>query len=147
MNELQYFIPERSDLYFTLAACGLGVLGMLFLAYRASRSAHPDPRRRVLLPMLAYFGALLFLMAFLGGLWSSFKYPDVAIGPKVFVLDGEELPLPRLGSVRMESVGRGVNLDQQVLLIQTRDRRNYVFPEDRYDIKRMYGLLRTYNQQ
>ncbi len=147
MNELQHFVPERADLYATLIGCGLGVAIMIFLAIKVSRSGHRDPRQRVLLPMLAYFVALLFLMAFLGGLWSSFKYPKVAIGPAAFVVDGEKLPLPRLSSVRLESVGRGMNLNQQVLLIQTRDRRNWVFPDDRYDIKRMYGLLREYNQR
>lgn len=143
----QHFNPERLDIYLTLGACALGVAVMLFLAVRAARSRHPDPRRRVLLPMLAYFGGLLFLMAFLGGLWSSFKYPDVTITPTTFVVDGESLPLPSLGGVRLENVGQGMNRDQQVLLVQTRDRRNWAFPGDRYDIKRMYGLLREYNQR
>lgn len=145
--ELEHFTPERVDLYATLVGCGVGFLVMLYLAYRASRSGHQDPRQRVLLPMLAYFGALLFLMAFLGGFWTTFKYPDVAIGPDTFIIAGEEMPLPPVSSIRMEAVGRGVNLDQKVLLIQTRDRRNWVFPDDRYDINRMYGLLREYNQR
>ncbi|WP_116127440.1 hypothetical protein [Lewinella sp. IMCC34183] len=143
----EQFIPVRTDLYATLAFCAAGVAVMLFLAVKAGRAQHPDPRRRVLLPMLAYFGGLLFLMAFLGALWSSFKYPDVTVTPTAFVVGDDELPLPPLGSVRLENVGRGVNQDQQVLLVQTRDRRNWVFPGDRYDIKRMYGLLREYNQR
>ncbi|NJB85747.1 hypothetical protein GGR26_001492 [Lewinella marina] len=145
--DIHHFTPDRMDLYATLVGCGAGFLVMVYLAYRASRSGHQDPRQRVLLPMLAYFGALLFLMAFLGSFWTMYKYPDVSIGPDAFVIEGEEMPLPSLNSVRLEAVGRGSNVDQKILLVQTRDRRNWVFPGDRYDINEMYGLLRAYNQR
>jgi hypothetical protein len=136
------FIPDKSDLYATLLVCGLAIIALVWVGVRASKAGHPDPRRRVLLPMLAYFGGLLALMAFLGALWATFKYPPVTITPNALFIDGEEHPLPSPSAIRLEAVGRGVNITDQVLLVQTRDRRNWAFPGDRYDVRRMYGLLR-----
>ncbi|MCP9237264.1 hypothetical protein [Lewinella sp. JB7] len=139
------FIPELGDLYFTLAGCAVLIAVMIYLAVRASRSEESDPRKRVLLPMLAYFGALLGLMAFLGAFWTLFKYPRVAVSPTTLTIGEEAYPIPNLANVRMEAVGRGINTDETVLLIQTKDRKNWAFPADRYDVRTMYGLLRAAN--
>lgn len=137
------FTPALGDLYATLGGCTLLVAVMIYLAVRAGRADEPDPRRRVLLPMLAYFGALLGLMAFMGAFWSTFKYPSVTIGPATLMVGEVAYPIPNLADVRIENVGQGINTDRQVLLLQTRDRKNWAFPADRYDVKRMYGLLRA----
>lgn len=136
------FVPILGDLYATLAFCGLGVAVMVYLAVRASQGNDTDPRRRILLPMLAYFGALLALMAFLGAFWSTFKYPKVVMTPTTMTIGDERYPLPRLTSVRLESVGKGVNTTGRVLLLQTQDRKNWAFPDDRYEVTHMYSLLR-----
>ncbi|CAH1002151.1 hypothetical protein LEM8419_03068 [Neolewinella maritima] len=141
--EAAAFIPDLGDLYITLAVCAVVIVLMVYLGVRASKQAGADPRRRVLLPMLAYFGGLLALMAFLGALWTTFKYPTVTIAPTTILIGKEEQPLPRLTNVRLEAVGRGVNTGERVLLLQTRDRRNYAFPADRYDIQRMYTLIKA----
>ncbi len=137
------FAPQLSDLYVTLGVCGVIFVGMLYLSVLASRSKDPDPRRRVLLPMLAYFGALLGLMAFLGAFWSTFKYPEVTISSNRLAIGDVEYPLPNVANMRLEAVGRGVQQDQSVLLVQTNDRKNWAFPGDRYDVRRMYGMLRA----
>ncbi|MBB4077503.1 Na+/H+-dicarboxylate symporter [Lewinella aquimaris] len=137
------FIPELGDLYFTLVGCTVLIAVMIFLAFRASRAGEADPRRRVLLPMLAYFGALLALMALLGAFWTLFKYPNVTIDATTLTIGKEAYPIPNLANVRMEAVGRGANTDETVLLIQTKDRKNWAFPGDRYDVRKMYGLLRA----
>ena len=136
------FLPKLGDLYATLAFCGLGFAVMVYLAVRAGQGKNADPRRRVLLPMLAYFGALLALMAFLGAFWSTFKYPPVVMTATTMTIGGERYPLPRLTNVRLESVGKGVNTTGRVLLLQTQDRKNWAFPDDRYEVTRMYSLLR-----
>ena len=92
--------------------------------------------------MLCYFLALLALMGLLGSFWSVFKYPDVEIAADRIMLDGEEYPRPRKGDMRMESyTGSGLNATTRVLLIQTRDRRTWAFPADRYPINEMMRAL------
>jgi hypothetical protein len=140
--EGELFTPDKSDLYATLAVCGVAIVSLIWVGVRAGRAGHPDPRRRVLLPMLAYFGGLLALMAFLGAFWATFKYPPVIIAADGMTIGEERFPLPAASAIRMEAVGRGVNLTDRVLLVQTRDRRSWAFPGDRYDVRRMYGLLR-----
>ena len=137
------FTPALGDLYATLGGCALLIAVMIYLAVRAGKADEPDPRRRVLLPMLAYFGALLALMAFMGAFWSTFKYPEVTISAAKLTVGEAAYPIPNLANVRIENVGPGINTDRQVLLLQTRDRKNWAFPADRYDVKRMYGLLRA----
>ena len=137
------FIPELGDLYLTMAVCGALIALMVYLGLRASKQQDADPRRRVLLPMLAYFGGLLALMAFLGAFWTTFKYPTVTIAAAEIVIGDEVQPLPRLANVRLEAMGRGLDTGERVLLLQTRDRRNWAFPADRYDIQRMYTLIKA----
>ncbi|MGB3799180.1 MAG: hypothetical protein WA952_05150, partial [Lewinella sp.] len=60
------FNPGLKDLYLTMAGCALGIAVMVFLGVRAGKQPSRDPRKRVLLPMLAYFAGLLFLMALMG---------------------------------------------------------------------------------
>ncbi len=137
------FDPELGDLYLTMAVCGALIALMVYLGLRASKQQHTDPRRRVLLPMLAYFGGLLALMAFLGAFWTTFKYPTVTIAPAEITIGNEVQPLPRLANVRLEAMGFGLNSGERVLLLQTRDRRNWAFPANRYDIQRMYTLIKA----
>ena len=137
------FVPELGDLYLTMAVCGVLIVLMVYLGLRAAKQPDADPRRRVLLPMLAYFVGLLALMAFLGAFWTTFKYPTVTIAPSEIVIGDEVQPLPRLANVRLEALGRGLDTGERVLLLQTRDRRNWAFPADRYDIQRMYTLIKT----
>lgn len=136
------YSPQLGDLYTMIAICGFLFVSLVFLAFRLSKNKHPDPRRRVLLPMLCYFIALLALMGGLGSFWSVFKYPNVSIEPEAIVLNGESYPRPRKGDMRMESyTGGGFNSTTRVLLIQTKDRRTWAFPADRYPINEMMNKL------
>ncbi len=143
--EPNLFTPNLSDLYLTMAGCAIGIAVMVFLAVAAGKLENKDPRRKVLLPMLAYFAGLLFMMAFMGAFWTAWKYPVVSISGKTLTIDGEAYPVPSPGNMRLEQVGRGMNTDETVLLVQTRDRRNWVFPEGRYDVQAMYRQLRAAN--
>ena len=137
------YSPQLGDLYLMIAICGFLFVTLVFLAFRLGKMKHPDPRRRVLLPMLCYFMALLALMGLLGSFWSAFKYPSVSIEPEAIVLNGESYPRPRQGDMRMESyTGSGFSSTTRVLLIQTRDRRTWAFPADRYPINEMMNKLR-----
>ena len=139
---MNVYTPQLGDLYLLIAICGVLFVALTFLAFRLNGNKHPDPRRRVLLPMLCYFLALLALMGLLGSFWSVFKYPDVEIAADRIILDGEEYPRPRKGDMRMESyTGSGLNATTRVLLIQTRDRRTWAFPADRYPINEMMRAL------
>ena len=137
------YSPQLNDLYLTMAGCVAGIGVMLFLAVRVSRTGTRDPRKKVLLPMLAYFAGLLFLMALLGAFWSALKYPRVTITGSQLVIDEQAYPVPPAGSMRLEQVGKGMNRDETVLLVQTRDRRNWAFPAGRYDVQDMYRQLRA----
>lgn len=139
----QVYSPQLTDLYLTIAGCAAGIGVMLFLAMRAGKTGTRDPRKKVLLPMLAYFAGLLFLMALLGAFWTSFKYPQVKITANQLIIDEATYPVPPAASMRLERVGKGFNRDENVLLIQTRDRRNWAFPGDRYDVQDMYRKLRA----
>ncbi len=136
------FTPLLTDLYVTLGICAVVIILMIYLSVVASRSKDSDPRKRVLLPMLAYFGALLGLMAFLGAFWSTFKYPEVRISERTLRIGEVEYPLPNVANMRLEAVGRGVNREETVLLVQTNDRKNWAFPATRYEVRRMYAMLR-----
>lgn len=148
MNEVSNAVPEFSprmgDIYTMMAICGVAFLVLLLLAIRLNKIDNPDPRKKVLLPMLCYFMALLALMGFLGSFWSVFKYPSVDITPSALIIDGETFPLPKQHQVRLESVaGSGINnVSARILLIQTRDRRTWAFPDDRYPVNEMMGKLR-----
>ena len=137
------FSPQLNDLYLTMAGCAAGIGLMLFLAIRVGRTGTRDPRKKVLLPMLAYFAGLLFLITLLGAFWSALKYPTVTITGSQIVIDDANYPVPPPGSMRLEQVGKGFNRDETVLLMQTRDRRNWAFPSDRYDVQEMYRRLRA----
>ena len=137
------FTPQLGDLYLMLALGGAVFTVFVFLAYRLGGRPHPDPRRRVLMPMLLYFFALLCLMATAGAFWSTFKYPEVTIGKQHLTIDGERYPRPRRSEVRFEQYGEsGLGGPNRVLLVQTRDKRTWAFPEDRYDVNAMLKLLR-----
>ena len=137
------YSPQLNDLYLTMAGCAAGIGVMVFVATRVGQTGTRDPRKKVLLPMLAYFAGLLFLMALLGAFWSSFKYPKVTVTGTQLVIDDATYPVPPAGSMRLEQVGKGFNRDETMLLIQTRDRRNWAFPGDRYDVQDLYRQLRA----
>jgi len=137
------FLPQLGDIYTSMAISGVAFICLVFLAFRLNKLKHPDPRRRVLLPMLAYFIALLALMVLLGGFWSLFKYPPVEITATEMKIGKEVYPLPGQQDLRMESyAGNGLSPSTRILLVQTKDRRTWAFPEDRYPVNEMMRELR-----
>ena len=136
------YTPQLGDLYLAIGICGFLFVTFTFLAFRLNKVKTKDPRRRVLLPMLSYFVALLALMGLLGSFFSSTKFPVVEVHAKHLVIDGERVPKPRRGDVRMESnTGGGLGQTVRVLLLQTRDHRTLAFPSDRYDVNGMMRQL------
>lgn len=143
MQDQLQFIPQLGDLYVTMGACGVAFVGLVWLALRLNKLKHPDPRRRVLLPMLAYFVSLLALMGFLGAFWSSFKYPPVAVSGQEMTIGKTTYPLPKAREIRLESYpSTGLNPSTRVLLVQTKDMRTWAFPESRYPVNDMLRELR-----
>ena len=137
------FTPQLGDLYTMIAVCAVAFAALVFLAFRVSKNKHPDPRRRVLLPMLCYFIALLALMGAMGGFWSVFKYPVVEVSDTALVLNGKEFARPKSRDLRLESyTGSGLNATTRVLMVHTSDRRTWAFPEDRYPINEMMRVLK-----
>ncbi len=136
------FSPELGDLRLMMGGFLLAFIGLAFLAFRLNKIEHPDPRRRVLLPMLAYFVALLALMGALGSFWSTFKYPTVAVQGNQMKIDDQEYRLPRAGNVRFESTGGMAGSGERILLVQTADRRTWAFPANRYDVNGLYRALK-----
>lgn len=131
------------DIYTMAAACGALFIILVWLAFRLNKNKHPDPRRRVLMPMLSYFMALLALMGFLGSFWSVFKYPDVRVIGNQLTIGEETFPMPKPSEMRLENfTGSGLGSSSRVLLLQTKDRRTWAFPEDRYPIKEMMRAMR-----
>ena len=143
MNEPHVFTPQLGDVYGMLAVCGTVFVLLVWLALRLNKNKHPDPRRRVLMPMLAYFAALLALMAFLGSFWSLFKYPSLEITATEMIIDGKSNRLPSASNIRLETYeSGGLGPASRVLLVQTKDRRTWAFPEDRYPVNEIMRLLR-----
>lgn len=143
MQEPQIFSPQLGDIYTMLSACGAVFVVLVWLAFRLNKNKHPDPRRRVLMPMLSYFMALLALMGFLGSFWSLFKYPTIEISGTEMIIDGETNRLPNASNVRLEAYeSGGLSASSRVLLVQTKDRKTWAFPEDRYPVNDMMRLLR-----
>jgi|GEM_PF-2347873 hypothetical protein len=143
MENPNLFTPELGDIYGMLAICGLAFVALVWLALRLNKNQHPDPRRRVLLPMLFYFMALLALMGFLGSFWSMFKYPTLEVANGKMIIDGKANPLPSAANLRLENYDSGgLGSSARVLLIQTMDRKTWAFPDDRYPINDMMRLLR-----
>ncbi|MTB50866.1 hypothetical protein [Lewinella sp. W8] len=137
------YAPQMGDLYGMMALFGAAFFLLIWLAFRLNNSKHPDPRRRVLMPMLAYFLSLLALMGFLGTFWTYFKYPVVELTPRELVLNGEAYPRPAVGNVRMESyTTSGLGPSGRVLLVQTKDRKTWAFPDSRYPIDEIMRELR-----
>lgn len=143
MDNPNIFTPELGDIYGMLAICGLAFVALVLLAFRLNKNKHPDPRRRVLLPMLCYFLALLALMGFLGSFWSMFKYPTLEVADGKMIIDGTVNPIPSATNLRLENYASGgLGPSSRVLLIQTKDRKTWAFPDNRYPINDMMRLLR-----
>lgn len=143
MEESLKITPQLGDIYTMIGICGFLFLVLVWLAFRLGKNKHPDPRRRVLMPMLSYFMALLALMGLLGSFWSVFKYPNVEITAKNIVIGSEKYALPKPTDMRLESyTGGGFSSTTRVLLLHTRDRKTWAFPEDRYPVNEMMRKLR-----
>lgn len=139
--EPQTFSPQLGDLYGLLAVCGGLFVLFVFLAWRLGK-LKGDPRRRVLLPMLAYFMALLGLMGAGGAFWSLQKYPEVAVTKTKLMVGDQEYPRPRKAEIRLENYeAGGLGGANRVLLIQTKDRRTWAFPADRYPLVELMRAL------
>lgn len=137
------FTPELGDVYAMMVICGVAFVALIWLALRLNKNKHPDPRRRILMPMLSYFIALLALMAFLGSFWSLFKYPTLEIADTRMIIDGVDNPLPTQANVRLENYSSsGLGAATRVLLVQTKDRKTWAFPEDRYPVNEILQLLK-----
>jgi len=143
MDKSTVFTPQLGDIYTMLSICGLAFVGLVGLAFILNKNKHPDPRRRVLLPMLCYFMALLALMGFLGSFWSTFKYPTLKLTATQMIIDGQENPMPARSNVRLENYASGgLGPASRVLLVQTKDRKTWAFPEDRYEVTEIMRLLK-----
>jgi hypothetical protein len=143
MQEPQIFSPQLGDIHGMLAICGAIFVLLIWLAIRLNKNKHTDPRRRVLLPMLAYFMALLALMGFLGSFWSIFKYPTLEVTATEMIINGESNRIPSASNVRLETYeSGGLGPSSRVLLVQTKDRKTWAFPEDRYPVNEIMRLLR-----
>jgi len=143
MEPTTVFTPQLGDIYTLLSICGFLFVALVGLAFILNKNKHPDPRRRVLLPMLCYFLALLALMGFLGSFWSIFKYPTLEITATEMIIDGKPNPLPTRSNVRLEDYASGgLGGASRVLLVQTKDRKTWAFPEDRYAVTEIRRLLR-----
>lgn len=143
MNESNIFTPQLGDIYGMMMVCGAAFVLLIWLAVRLNKNKHPDPRRRVLMPMLSYFMALLALMGLLGSFWSIFKYPTLEITDQKMIIDGVENPLPSQTNMRLENYSSsGLGRSTRVLLLQTKDRKTWAFPDDRYPVNEMMQLLR-----
>lgn len=143
MNDSNIFTPQLGDIYGMMMVCGAAFVLLIWLAVQLNRNKHPDPRRRVLMPMLSYFIALLALMGLLGSFWSVFKYPTLEITDQKMIIDGVENPLPSQVNIRLEDyASTGLGMSSRVLFIQTKDRKTWAFPDDRYPVNEMMQLLR-----
>lgn len=143
MNEAISFSPQMGDIYLMIAVCAALFMIFVWLAFRLNKNKHPDPRRRVLMPMLSYFVALLALMGFLGSFWSVFKYPVVEVANERLLIGREDFPVPKPAEIRLENYpNSGLGSATRVLLVQTKDRRTWAFPADRYDINGMMRAMR-----
>jgi hypothetical protein len=143
MTEPTVFSPEMGDVYGMMMVCGAAFILLVWLATRLNKSKHPDPRRRVLMPMLSYFMALLALMAFLGSFWSLFKYPTLEITETQMIIDGTANPLPTQSNIRLENYeSSGLGPSTRVLLVQTKNRKTWAFPDDRYPVNEIMRLLK-----
>lgn len=143
MNDSNIFTPQLGDIYGMMMVCGAAFVLLIWLAVQLNRNKHPDPRRRVLMPMLSYFIALLALMGLLGSFWSVFKYPTLEITDQKMIIDGVENPLPSQANIRLEDyASTGLGMSSRVLFIQTKDRKTWAFPDDRYPVNEMMQLLR-----
>ncbi len=141
------FSPQMGDVYGMMMVCAALFVLLVWLAIRLNKNKHPDPRRRVLMPMLSYFMALLALMAFLGSFWSLFKYPTLEITKTQMIIDGVANPLPTQANVRLENYeSSGLGPSTRVLLVQTKDRKTWAFPDDRYPVNEIMQHLRPEKQ-
>lgn len=143
METGKIFTPQLGDIYGMMMVCGVAFVVLVWLAFRLNKNKHPDPRRRVLMPMLSYFMALLALMGFLGSFWSMFKYPTLEVTKTQMIIDGEANPLPTQSNIRLENYpSSGLGPATRVLLVQTKDRRTLAFPDDRYPVNEIMRELR-----
>jgi len=142
METTNVFSPETADLTGNITICGALLLGCILAGWRLSRGGGGDPRRRIILPMLFYFGGLLSLMA-LGGNWLKLnKFPVLEVAAAGITVDGTEYPLPSRGDIRIENVKGSDNKTIQLMLLQLPSGKTLAFPSNRYPVPEIMRVLR-----
>lgn len=137
----QFFQPINSDLWAWAWLC----LGLAFLfsilAIWLSKEKSADPRRRVLLPMLFFFGALLALMGAAGNLFSLTKYPELVLGSTEMRLDDKVFPLPKKKDISLVRTGGALSGERLILFLRTPEGKTYAFPDKRYPVEAIWQAL------
>lgn len=138
----QIFQANNSDLWTWALLCLGAAILLLVLAIWLSKEKSPDPRRRVLLPMLFFFGALLAFMGAAGNLFSLTKYPSLAVSATQIRLDDVVFPFPRKDAVRIEKMSGGLGGERLILFLQTPEGKTYAFPDERYPVQAIWQALK-----
>ncbi len=142
-NPALLFQATTSDLWTWVLLSLFAFLVLSFVAFRLGKEPASDPRRRVVLPMLLFFAALLCLMTAAGNFFSLTKYPDLAVvSPTEIRLGKQIFPFPRRDAIRMEKVSGGLGGEHLLLLLQVSNGKTYAFPEERYDVEAIWQILR-----
>lgn len=141
-NTEQIFQANNNDLWIWALLCFAAMLLLLALAIWLGKEKSPDPRRRVLLPMLFFFGALLALTGAAGNLLSLTKYPELAVTNNGIRLGKKAFPMPPKDAVRIEKIGGGLGGERLILFLQTPEGKTYAFPDDRYPVQAIWQALK-----
>jgi len=139
---MEVFHPVTSDLITGMVISLLLVVIFAIVGWRLGSSKHPDPRRRIVLPMLFYFGSLIAFISLAGNLLAWNKYPVLEIGTDKMVLNGVSYPLARANDLRIESATTPLGRKTQILLLQTPEKKTFALPGDRYPIPEIMRSLR-----
>lgn len=138
----QVFQADNSDLWTYALLCSAATLLFVLMAIWLNKEKSADPRRRVLLPMLLFFGALLTFMGAAGNFLSLTKYPSLAVAATEIRLDGEVFPFPRRDAIRIEKISGGLGGERLILFLQTPAGKTYAFPDQRYPVQAIWQALR-----
>lgn len=136
------FQPIIKDLEFGLGISVAILLGCAFAGWYFSKQKEADPRKRIILPMLFYFGGLLALMSIVGNLWSWSKYPVLELNETGIQLDGIQQAYPNADELRIEMVQDRLNGPVQILFLQGKGGKTYALPGDRYPVADIMRALK-----
>ena len=139
---MEVFRPITTDLITGMVISLMLLFIFAIIGWRLGSSKTPDPRRRIVLPMLFYFGSLIAFISFTGNLLAWQKYPVLEIGADSMVLNGVAYPLARSSDLRIETASNPLTGNTQILLLQTPQKKTYAFPGDRYPVPEIMRLLR-----